>query len=265
MVTKVKNSMDKIQSRRKKIICLLKKNGEMSIDELSDNMGVSSMTIRRDCHILAKMGLIKRHLGKINLVDSDNAGHGTAIDAIKNSIGIASAKLINNGELVFINSSSTALAAIPPLLDKKVFVVTNNGNATKYVKDSTLGSLIMCGGKIDARNIMQGDIANNSFSSMRSDWSIIGCAGINIEHGISSPFLTEATINRSIVKNSKKLIVVADYRKIDQVSNFTIGDVSDVDILITDTFAPAKTLMSLEKMGIRIIQIDTPQNSSKTC
>ncbi|MCG4778434.1 hypothetical protein L0P10_16265, partial [Eggerthella lenta] len=103
--------------------------------------------------------------------------------------------------------------------------------------------------------IMSGDIAKQSFSSMRSDRGIIGCAGLSLEHGISTPYLREAAINKTIIKNSRRLILVANYSKFNSFSNFTIGNIKDIDVLITDTFASGELIAAIRQEGIQVIQV----------
>lgn len=251
----MRNSYKNIETRRETILELLSINDAMSITDLSQNLGVSEMTIRRDCNNLAKMGYVTQRLGVIRYISSEKNDNFDSRYHLKQSLGTKAAEFIDNNEIVFINSSSTALFAVKTLLSKKISIITNNGNISKFLSDHTPASLILAGGNLNEHNIMSGDIANQTFLSMRSDWSIIGCAGLSIEHGITTPRIEEATVNRNIIQNSRNLIVVADYSKFENVSNFTIGQISDIDILITDTFTPEKILNGYRKQGVQVIQV----------
>lgn len=250
----MKNSNELILARREKLLAILKESKRRSIDDLSQQLEVSAMTIRRDCHVLEEMGKVTQKLGFVSLVEPSEEPN-QAVEVIKERLGAEASRFIQDEEIIFMNSSSTALQALKYLLDKKVFILTNNANSTKFLNEKNKATLIMSGGEINNRLIMCGDLAVQSFGSMRADWGIIGCAGLNVDHGISSPFITEATVNRTIVQNSNKLIVVADYRKLNAFSNFTIGSIKDVDVLITDTFAPSKIINDIQKQGVRVIQI----------
>ena len=67
--------------------------------------------------------------------------------------------------------------------------------------------------------------------------------------------MNEARINRKIIENAGKVIVLADYTKIGKVSNFTVGSITDVDLLITDSFADPKMLEKFENHGVQVIQV----------
>ncbi|WP_295746204.1 DeoR/GlpR family DNA-binding transcription regulator [uncultured Limosilactobacillus sp.] len=251
----MRNSYKNIEDRRKHILDILSKEKTVQINQLSQRLDVSQMTIRRDCNKLASMGRLTQHLGVLHYVSPEKASKSITRERIKKNLGIEAAKRINDNKIVFINSSSTAIYAIPDLLKKNVTIITNNGNAMKFLTDKDNATLILSGGSVKKNNVMKGDIANRSFLSMRSDWGIIGCAGLSLEHGISTPFIDEATVNRNIVKNSRHLIVCADYSKFDSFSNFTIGSISDIDILITDTFVDGKILENFRHHGVEVVQV----------
>jgi DeoR/GlpR family transcriptional regulator of sugar metabolism len=251
----MRNSYKNIENRREHILDVLNKVDSMSIEDLSKKLNVSEMTIRRDCNSLAKMGRITQKLGIVRFVSPENASTSDSRFRIKKSLGTEAAKNIQDNDIVFVNSSSTAFYAVQGLLKKKVHIITNNGNVTKLLSDHDPASIVLSGGNVNNRNIMSGDVANRTFLSMRSDWSIIGCAGLSIEQGISTPWIEEANVNRNIIKNSRRLIVVADYSKFGSFSNFTIGKVSDIDLLITDTFVSGKILDAFRKQGVEVIQV----------
>ena len=92
---------------------------------------------------------------------------------------------------------------------------------------------------------------------MSSDISIIGCSGLSIENGITTPVLHESKINSLIIERTNGLvIVVADYRKIGFSSNFTSGNIKDINYLITDTFASPEVIREIEKQGVQVIQVE---------
>lgn len=251
----MRNSYKNIENRREHILDVLNEAQSMSIEDLSKRLHVSEMTIRRDCNSLAKMGRLTQKRGIVSFVSPENASHSDSRFRIKQSLGLEAAKEIQDNEIVFINSSSTSLYAVNALLNKKVTIVTNNGNVVKLLSDHNVANVVLTGGIVNSRDIMSGDIANQTFLSMRSDWSIIGCAGLSLEQGISTPWIEEANVNRNIIKNSRRVIVVADYSKFGSFSNFTVGKISDIDVLITDTFVSGKTLDAFRKAGVEVIQV----------
>lgn len=256
MLIKMKNSTKNIQERQEKILSFLCEKKEMSISELSQALNVSEMTIRRDCSTLSLRGQINQKKGIITYIEPKSKDNQSSLERINASLGSEAAKFVKDGEIVFMNSSSTALESLPKLLQKKIYIMTNNLHAADYISENDKATLLMSGGDIvNDHLIMSGDIAKQSFSSMRSDWGIIGCAGLSLEHGISTPYLREAAINKTIIKNSRRLILVANYSKFNSFSNFTIGNIKDIDVLITDTFASGELIAAIRQEGIQVIQV----------
>lgn len=252
----MKNSTKNIQERQEKILSFLCEKKEMSISELSQALNVSEMTIRRDCSTLSLRGQINQKKGIITYIEPKSKDNQSSLERINASLGSEAAKFVKDGEIVFMTSSSTALKSLPKLLQKKIYIMTNNLHAADYISENDKATLLMSGGDIvNDHLIMSGDIAKQSFSSMRSDWGIIGCAGLSLEHGISTPYLREAAINKTIIKNSRRLILVANYSKFNSFSNFTIGNIKDIDVLITDTFASGELIAAIRQEGIQVIQV----------
>lgn len=253
----MKSSNQVIKKRRAALTDYLKEKQTATVNELSQQFNVSEMTIRRDCEILAKMGLLERSFGKVVYVEQavDKIGSEDPLDKLKDKLAKEASDLISDGQIIFINSSNTAVKVLEYLTDKNITVLTNNLHALDYQKNSKT-NVVLSGGEVNfAKEVMIGDIAFNSFNSMRSNVTLIGCNGLNDQTGISTSQINEARINRKIIQNSGQVVVLADYTKLGKVSNFTVGSIDDVDVLITDSFADPKLVAKFEKNGIQVIQV----------
>ena len=210
----MKSSNQAIKKRRTALTDYLKGKQTATISELSQQFNVSEMTIRRDCEILAKMGLLERSFGKIVYVEQtvDKIGSEDPLDKLKDKLAKEASNLISDGQIIFINSSNTAVKVLEYLADKNITVLTNNLHALGYKKNSKT-SIFLSGGEVNfAKEVM-------------------------------------------IIQNSGQVIVLADYTKLGKSSNFTVGSIDDVDILITDSFADPKLIAKFEKNGIQVIQV----------
>lgn len=254
----MKNSYETIQERRNKLIDLLTKKKSLLVKEISEQLSVSEITIRRDLSTLEKMGLVHRQHGKASIVTKNSTGeHNQELESLKNMIARQAADFVNDQNTLFINTSSTALSVLNYLDDKRVTIVTNNVKVAN-LDHNPKSTVILSGGEIRfPKEALVGDIAIDSFSKMSSDISIIGCSGLSIENGITTDVLHESKINSLILERTKGIvIVVADYRKIGLSSNFTSGMIKDIHYLITDKFASLEVLKKIEKQGVQIIQIE---------
>lgn len=254
----MKNSYKSIRERRNKIMELLQMENQLLVKEISTTLAVSEVTIRRDLTALEKMGLVRRKHGKVEIVKKiGTEDYNEEIERLKYAIAQRAAAFVKGGDTLFVNTSSTALAALEMLEDQRITIVTNNVKAASldYNPNSTV---ILSGGEIRfPKEVLVGDIAIDSFSKMSSDISILGCSGLSIENGITTPVLHEAKINSLIIERTNGLVIVAaDYRKIGNSSNFTSGNIKDINYLITDTFAPPEVIKKIEEQGVQVIQIE---------
>ena len=161
----MKSSNQAIKKRRTALTDYLKGKQTATISELSQQFNVSEMTIRRDCEILAKMGLLERSFGKIVYVEQtvDKIGSEDPLDKLKDKLAKEASNLISDGQIIFINSSNTAVKVLEYLADKNITVLTNNLHALGYKKNSKT-SIFLSGGEVNfAKEVMIGDIAFNSF------------------------------------------------------------------------------------------------------
>lgn len=250
----MKNSNKAIEDRRSKLIECVKKQ-KLSISELSQKLNASEMTIRRDCSALEKMGIVSVKLGMVKLQgESDEIN--SSIDFINDKIAAEATKLITDNDVIFINSSKTAIKAIKHITNKNITLITNNLVSLSY-EFSPEVNLVLSGGKFERPLMaMVDDISYSTFKNIHANIAIIGCDGIDLDNGISTSKINGARINRIIIQNSKKVILVANYKKIGNISNFKIADITNFDTLITDSFADKKILNSIENKGVRVVQVE---------
>lgn len=253
----MRNSNKVIQKRRTELTDYLQVKKTATIAELSTHLGVSEMTVRRDCEVLAKMGQLKHPFGKISYIAqvSEKSGPEDPLDSLKEKLAKEASQHIADGQIIFINSSNTAVKTLNYLAQKKITILTNNLHALDYQRKAK-NTVVLSGGEVNFdKDVLIGDIAFASFDSMRSNISLIGCNGLQLQTGISTSKLNEAQINRKIIENSGQVIVLADYTKLGKTSNFTVGSIDAVDLLITDSFADPKLLKKFEQKGIQVIQV----------
>lgn len=254
----MKSSHKTIRDRRDKIIDLLNTKTSLLVKEISNELDVSEITIRRDLTALEKMGLVRREHGKAMIIQKTGTeDYNEEIESLKNAIAKKAAEFVKDGDTLFINTGSTALSSLKHLENKRVTIVTNNVKVASLDHNPN-STVILSGGEIRfPKEALVGDIAIESFSKMSSDITIIGCSGFSIENGITTPVLHEAKINSLIIERTKGLvIVVADYRKIGFSSNFTSANIKDINYLITDTFAPPEVIRKIEEQGVQVIQVE---------
>lgn len=98
-----------------------------------------------------------------------------------------------------------------------------------------------------------GPLALQNLADLFVDKAFLGVDGISFEHGITTPNLDEAVVNRTMLRRARKVIVVADHTKFGRVSLSRISSIEEVHAVITDQLAPADAVASLRQLGKEVI------------
>lgn len=247
------------QNRQNQIMGKLETEGEVSVNELSEEFNVTPITIRRDLNVLSNKGLLARiHGGAVLAKKLKNealfAEKGHQHVSEKEKIGKIAAGMIQDEDTVFLNSGSTTLEVIKHLEGKRVRVITNNV-AVLNIKKDPLVELFLVGGEYrEASQSIVGDMAKDTLSNVYSSCTILGANGISKSFGLTSSVQQETSINRLMVERCHgPVIVLADSSKIGVVSSFSTATLSQITTLITDEHADKVEISHFEKMGINVI------------
>ncbi|MGX4685517.1 DeoR/GlpR family DNA-binding transcription regulator [Vagococcus sp. JNUCC 83] len=253
----MKNSVDTIATRHEKILSILKEKKEITTEQLANDIGVSLSTIRRDLNILEEKNDVIRKYGYCIYNEVNHNYDETGPETIKKQIGRAVKDYIRDYNTVFINSSSTALGALDYFTAKHLTIVTNNLKVAYSPHDNEY-NYILTGGELRfPKEVLVGDIATNTITSMNADVCVIGCSGISIENGVTTKIFHEAKINELMINQTFECrILVADHRKVGKTSKFKISDISIFDYLITDKYCPNDMVQKIEKLGVSVIQVN---------
>ncbi len=236
--------------RRKAIIDYLTVTGRCRIADLAVRFGVSPLTIRRDLDELEGQGVVHRSYGIAEIADPLGSPISSRMVMAKRSIARAAAQLVEDGDTVFVNTSSTALAVLEHIRAENVTIVTNNGKALQARPSSSI-SVILTGGEIRLPKwSMAGEFALDSISKVSAAKAILGCSGLSAEEGLTTLVSHETSINALMLERSERHIIVADSGKLGANSSFCYGSPSQVDTLVTDASANPSLLESLLDAGV---------------
>jgi DeoR family fructose operon transcriptional repressor len=259
----MKNSNDLVSKRQQLILQYLKENGTIKTDEISKTLGVSPITIRRDLQIFEDNGIVEKFYGGATLIEKplyDDPSFSTSSEkseTCKHAIAKRAADLVEDGDIIFINSSSTALLVLEYLENKHVTVVTNNGKALQLFNNPNI-DLVLTGGEVNIRKqCMVGDYATHLLSKISANKCILGVSGVSASLGISTSVLQETTINSLMLKKCLgPRIILADSSKVGKNHNFLLGEINKISYLITDSNADKEELELISAKGIEVLTVD---------
>ncbi|CAA7600907.1 DeoR-type HTH domain protein [Acididesulfobacillus acetoxydans] len=259
----------RIAAQRQKVIMDKIRAGiPINVGEFSRELGVSTMTIRRDLERLEIEGLLTRtHGGAVPLNGSFEepsfAEKMSQFPEEKMAIAKKASELIEEGDTVLLGAGTT-LTALAKLLKNRqnLTIVTNTVNVAMELAQSEGIQLILTGGHIRTKSYaLVGPLTERVFREVHAKKVFLGVNSISIEHGLSTPDMTEAYTNAQMIDSADKLIVLADHSKFGQGALSRFADIADIDTLITDNRTPLHFLEQARKRSVNVIIVNPGEPS----
>ncbi len=249
-------------SRRMSILAKLEKEGQVNVNELSEVLGVSSVTIRNDLEQLEKKNMLLRARGGAMKITHSYVGYDFPLSdkqkkhlAEKREIGRKAAALIEEGNTIILDSGSTTYE-VARNLDRfeNLTVITNAINIANYLAEHKNINVIVPGGTLRSNSLsLVGMLAEKGFKNYYCDKLFLGVDGFDTSYGISTPNIEEAHLNQVMIEISQEVIVVADSSKFQRRGFAFIAGVDKIHTVVTDKGIPGDEKAKLEKMGVTVI------------
>ena len=256
---KLKKSTSTVE-RRTQIIDILNAEGQLNVTSLSTQLNVSEVTIRHDLTWLEKKNMLIRARG--GAIKAERVGAEVPLTE-KNKlhyqeklrIGKAAAALIEDGDTIILDSGTTTLEINNHLSDTvSLTVITNALNIANRLAEHEQVNVIVPGGFLRKNSLsLVGATAEESFRNYFCDKLFLAVDGFSSTHGLSTPNVEEAHLNRIMITNARQVIVVTDSSKFHKRSFAFIAPISAVHIVITDSGIPDSDKKRLETAGIKVI------------
>ena len=206
----MKRSKALVAGRRDEITAILEGRGQVSVAELAEHFDVSALTIRRDLDYLESQQVLTRQYGTATLLNPFGRPSGSRQIRANKAIAREAARHVEDGDCIFINTSSTALGLLEFITAQDVTVITNNGKALMLEERQNV-SVLLTGGEIrPPRASMTGEIAMETIKRVTAAKSFLGCTGLSANFGLTSATSPEPAINSVMLEHSQQHVIVAD-------------------------------------------------------
>lgn len=210
-----------MNNRQTQIVEYISKNKKMGVVELSELLGVSQVTIRKDLVELEKNGLVVREHGYATIQDSDDINQRLVIRfEIKQKIAQKAVDLIEDGETIMIESGSCcALLALALAQSKKdITIITNSAFIANYVRKANNIHVILLGGTYQNESqVMVGPMVRSCVEMYYVDKLFIGTDGYSKVTGFTGNDTMRAEAVRDMAKQANKVFVVTESRKFSKI------------------------------------------------
>ncbi len=245
--------------RRAKILELLQEKGEISVLEISSNHNISEVSVRNDLAHLEQKGLLIRTRGgaiKTQPVNFDlNLNQRLKTNyKEKQRIGRRAASYIKDNDTIVMDNGSTTLEVARNLEGlKNIKLITNSLPIAELVADFSGVNVIIPGGELRAEmRSLVGSMAEKSLSHYHCDIAFLGADGVDVFSGIYTPQIEEAALSQKMIEIANRVIVVCDSSKFGRKSFVKIGELKDIDVIITDNKVKEKDIEKLLEKDITI-------------
>jgi DeoR family transcriptional regulator, aga operon transcriptional repressor len=249
--------------RMTQILDLIAERGSVSLLELSETLGISAATARRDLTDLADQRLILRTHGGASAIDQGRelpvALRDTRFQPAKRAIAKAMVERLPAQRHVIALSGGTTTASVARALahHRDISVVTNSLTIANLLSEFPGVSVVMTGGFLRPKSLeLVGALAEGTFSAVNVGTAILGADGITASTGVSTHDETEARTNRAMVAKAQRTVIVADGSKIGNVALAQIASIDQVAMLITDRSADEAELAAIAEAGVEIVIAD---------
>lgn len=239
---------------------LIQENGSCRVQELSALFKVSEPTIRQDLKVLEETGAITRQHGGAYL----NKVVGNTIDITlpdrghngeKERIGAKAAELVCNGDNIILDSGSTVTAMAAHMGRKTdLNVVTNAINIALTLAQEPSNNIMLIGGEFKAPTLsLTGNRGLSILQNLHANKLFLATGAFNPEIGLSYPSFSDLDIKRAMIGCADTVYLLADSSKLGKTLFASLGELDQIDYLVTDSGIDDEMRKRVEDLGIRLV------------
>ncbi|MFC4099683.1 DeoR/GlpR family DNA-binding transcription regulator [Paenibacillus xanthanilyticus] len=243
--------------RHEMIMEALLEQKEVTVNALSDRLGVTGKTIREDLAKLEEQGLLLRVHGGAMLAQGDQLGILSAKGAIAKHLGEKAAiaelalSYIEPGDIIALDGGSTTLEIAKRLDNAPITVVTNDLNIIAELLRKDEVRLVVPGG-YRVRNMLAGPEAAAYIRGLNIRKAFIAATGVHLQVGFTVYTNDLIDYKRAIIESSERVFGVIDHHKLGQSALRTFASLGDVDAILTDAGCPPETAERFREAGIEV-------------
>ncbi|MBQ8374900.1 MAG: DeoR/GlpR transcriptional regulator [Clostridia bacterium] len=239
------------------LMAILQSKQYSTIDDLAKSLFVSPSTVRRKLDALQKKGLVTRTHGGVKLNDENNFSPSFTFRIHQNSfekkkIALAAIKLIRNGDLIFLDGTTSAFFIAEYLSEFENIRVVTNGIDTLSLLSKHNISAYSTGGCVqeENRSVLVGRYAEDMVNNFHADVVFFSAQSISPDGEIYDCFEEENFIRKAMIKNATKKVFLCDSTKFGKNSLFHLCSAKEIDYIITNSPLPASALPPTTKQII---------------
>jgi len=237
-------------------------NKTVTLDQLCEEFKVSKNTIRRDIDELASKGLVKKIYGGVTIPDTQSMKpfeeRSISNLGLKQYIAKKAASLVNDGEIIFIDSGTTTFPMVEFIQKKNITILTNNIEVIiKCIPHSNI-NVISLSGMLDRKALsFTGSTAVDVLQQYNISKAFLAATGISSKNGATNSSPAETAIKKTAIERSVKRYLLVDHTKFEVSSLVTYAQFDKLDAIITDQYPDKELENAILSAGCEIILADS--------
>jgi DeoR/GlpR family transcriptional regulator of sugar metabolism len=246
--------------RRNRILEMIQEDGHVKVADLGKIFKVSEVTIRQDLERLENEEIIIREHGGAYLKSIPSQVRSFSLQHRENMeqkirIGKKAAEFIQDGDTIILDSGTTITELAKNLTNRKnLTVITNALNIAVMLGGEPSINVIMTGGEFKAPTLsLTGEKAAVFFNNLHVDKLFLATAGISLKAGLTYPSISDLIVKKAMIDAAETVYLLADSSKIGKSSLASLGAMSLIDYLITDSGLQDKNRQLFDENEIEYI------------
>jgi DeoR/GlpR family transcriptional regulator of sugar metabolism len=229
--------------RRQSLLDLLRRQPGLRVPEIAQMLGISEGTVRNDLNALEEEGHLTRvHGGAVlnTVTPMVNAVFGVRHQEHskeKNCIGAGAAALVNDGDSILLDASSTAYYLALNLKERsRLRVVTNGIEVAQLLAQNHSNTVILIGGVVNPDgSSVTGLLSEQIIAELHIQKAFVSCSGFSVERGLTEVHLEEAQLKRKAIESARQVFALVDSSKMGHEDLTPFARPLQITHLFTDT------------------------------
>lgn len=229
----------------KEILAILQRNDNVSILKLAEQLYVSPSTIRRTLNNLQEKGLVKRTHGGARQTENNDFYPSFTFRVHENSlekkkIALSAIKLIKNGDLIFLDGTTSSFFITQYLSEFENIRVITNGIDTLSMLAKNNISCYSTGGHVEEtnRSVLVGHYAEEMIKNFHADIAFFSARSVDNNGEVYDCFEEENVIRKAMIRNATTKVFLCDNTKFGKTSLFHLCSLNDVDYIVSNQQIP---------------------------
>ena len=254
--------------RHEHIAEAIESRGRVTVSQLSDSLGVTAETVRRDLDQLERQGVLRRVHGGAVAAGKSSLAESTVADRIdrareaKVAIARAALRLIGEGfsgsVLLDAGTTTGALAELlahwSPSAGEELTVITNSVPIAAVLHHNPAIDLHLLGGSVrGVTSAAVGVTTIDQLAHLRPDVAFLGANGFTAEFGLSTPDEREASVKAAMIRSARLAVALVDSTKLGDEALYRFAELRELDTLISDRDPEGTLSAALDAHGVEVV------------